>query len=65
MTALDDLLKGDSALQLCFSEFRTRSRNSTIVPTFMNFSFFVCILLCTVQVENIFEDCGNDSQEKK
>lgn len=62
MNALADLLKGDSALLLCFSEFRTWSRNSTIVP---NFSFFVCILLSTVQVENIFEDCGNDSEEKK
>ena len=55
MTALADLLIGDSALLLYFSESRTRSRNSTKVPIFQNFLLFMCVLLrkyfyCTAHV---------------
>ena len=46
MTALADLLIGDSTLLLYFSESRTRCRNSTIVPIFQNLLLFVCVLLC-------------------
>ena len=38
MTALVDLLIVDSALLLYFSESRTRSRNSTMLPIFQNLS---------------------------
>ena len=50
MTALADLLIGDSALLLYFSESRTRSRNSTIVPIFQNLSLFMSVLLCKSKV---------------
>ena len=50
MTALADLLIGDSALLLYFSESRTRSRNSTAVPIFQNLSLFMSVLLCKSKV---------------
>ena len=50
MTALADLLIGDSALLLYFSESRTRSQNSTIVPIFQNLSLFMSVLLCKSKV---------------
>ena len=43
MTALADLLIGDSALLLCFSESRAKSRNPTIVPIFQNLSLFMSV----------------------
>ena len=46
MAALADLLIGDSALLLYFSESRTRSRNSTIVPIFQNLSLFLSVFYC-------------------
>ena len=46
MTALADLLIGDSALLLYFSESRTRSRNSTGVPIFQNLPLFVSVFYC-------------------
>ena len=46
MTALADLLIGDSALLLYFSESRTRSRNSIIVPIFQNMSLFMSMIYC-------------------
>ena len=49
--SLADLLIGDSALLLYFSESRIRSRNSTIVPIFQNFVvIYVCVLLCKSKV---------------
>ena len=56
----DDLLIRDSALLLYFSESRTRSRNSTIVPIFQNLSLFMSVFYCV----SIFEYCGNDSHDK-
>ena len=52
MTALEDLLIGDSALLLYFSESRARSQNSTIVYThFLEFVvIYVCVLLCKLKV---------------
>ena len=38
-----DLLLGDSALLLCCSEFRTRSLNSTTVPTWQDLSSFMFV----------------------
>ena len=55
MTALADLLIGDSTLVLYFSGSRTRSPSSAIVPIFQNLSLF------SVYVESIFEYCGNDT----
>ena len=46
MTALADLLIGDSALLLYFRESRKRSRNSTIAPTFQNLSLFMSVFNC-------------------
>ena len=46
ITALADLLIGDSALLLYFSESRTRSRKFTIVPIFQNFSLFMSVFYC-------------------
>ena len=46
MTALADLLIGDSALLLYFSETRTRSRNSTVVAIFQNLSLFISVFYC-------------------
>ena len=46
MTALADLLIGDSALLLYFSESKTRSRNSTIVPIFQNLLLFMSVFYC-------------------
>ena len=49
MTDLADLLIGDSALLLYFSESRTRSQNySTHFPEF--FVSYVCVLLCKSKV---------------
>ena len=48
--SLADLLIGDSALLLYFSESRTKSRNSTTVPIFQNLSLFMCVLLCRYKV---------------
>ena len=63
MTALADLLKGDSALLLYFSESRTRSRNSTLVHIFHNLSLFMSVFYC-VSRTYFREYCGNDSQDK-
>ena len=46
MTALVDLLIGDSLLLLYFSESRTGSQKSTIVPIFQNLSFFMSVFYC-------------------
>ena len=46
MTALVDLLIGDSPLLLYFSESRTSSRKSTTVPIFQNLSLFMSIFYC-------------------
>ena len=46
MTVLADLLIGDSALLPYFSESRTRSQNSTIVPIFQNLSLFTSVFYC-------------------
>ena len=46
MTALADLLLGDSVLLLYFSESRTRSRNFTIVPVFQNLPLFMFVFYC-------------------
>ena len=43
MTALVDLLIGDSALLLYFSESRARSQKSTIVPIFQNLLLFMSV----------------------
>ena len=75
MTAVADLLIGDSALLLYFSKSWKRSRKSTIVPIFR-----ICCYLClrfTVSddfffffffffffIFFFFEYCGNDSQDK-
>ena len=45
MTALADLLIGDSVLLLYLSESRTRSQNSTIVPIFQNLLLFVAVFV--------------------
>ena len=39
-------ISSDSALLLYFSESRTRSRNSTIVPIFQNLSLFMSVFCC-------------------
>ena len=59
MTALVDLLIGDSPLLLYFSESRTSSRKSTTVPIFQNLSLFMSIFYCvslavTVRVKQAF-----------
>ena len=42
-----DLLIGDSALLIYYSESRTRSRNSTIVHISQGFvDVYVCVILC-------------------
>ena len=46
MTALLDVLIGDSALLLYFSKSRTRSRNSIIVPISQNLSLFMSVFYC-------------------
>ena len=46
MTALANLLIGDSALLLYFSEPMTRSQNSTIVPMFQNMSLYMPVFHC-------------------
>ena len=55
MIALADVIIGDSALLLCFSESRTRSGNSTIVHIFQDLSLFLSVF---------FENCGSDSQDE-
>ena len=40
VTVLGDLLRGNSALLLYFSESTTNSQNFTIIPTFWEFSKF-------------------------
>ena len=49
-TASANLLIADSALLLYFSESRTRSQNSTIVPIFQNLLLFMCVLVCKSKV---------------
>ena len=44
--SLADLLIGDSALLLYFSESGTRSRNSTFVPIFQNLLLFMSVFYC-------------------
>ena len=56
MTALAELLIGDSAVVLYFSESMTRNRNSTILPIFR-----ICICFTA---KGIFEFCGNGSQDQ-
>ena len=50
MTALADLLIGDSTLLLHFSESRTRCQNSTMVPIFQNLLLVMSVLLCKSKV---------------
>ena len=79
MTAVADLLIGDSALLLYFSKSWKRSRKSTIVPIFRiccylclrftvsdDFFFFFIIYLFFyfIIIFFFFEYCGNDSQDK-
>ena len=59
MTALAGLLIGDFALLLYFSESKTKSRNSTIVP---NVVIYVCALQCKLKV--FFDYCDNNGQDK-
>ena len=63
MTALADLLIGDSALLLYFSESRTRSRNSTLVPISQNLPLFISVF-DYVSRTYFSEYFGNDSQDK-
>ena len=60
---LADLLIGDSVLPLYFSESRTRSQNSTIVPIFQNLLLFRFVFYYVSQ-KYFFEYCGSDSQDK-
>lgn len=46
INALADLLTGDSALLLYFSESKTISRNYITVPIFQNLSFFMYVFYC-------------------
>ena len=46
MTASAELLVGDSALLLHFSESRTTSQNSTVVPIFQNVLLFTSVFYC-------------------
>ena len=76
MTAVADLLIGDSALLLYFSKSWKRSRKSTIVPIFriccylcLRFTvsddfFFFLIYFFILLFIYFFEYCGNDSQDK-
>ena len=78
MTAVADLLIGDSALLLYFSKSWKRSRKSTIVPIFRIccylclrftvsddfFFFFLFIYFFILLFIYFFEYCGNDSQDK-
>ena len=79
MTAVADLLIGDSALLLYFSKSWKRSRKSTIVPIFRiccylclrftvsdDFFFFFIYLFIFLfyYLFFFFEYCGNDSQDK-
>ena len=77
MTAVADLLIGDSALLLYFSKSWKRSRKSTIVPIFRiccylclrftvsdDFFFFFFYLFFYFIIFFFFEYCGNDSQDK-
>ena len=79
MTAVADLLIGDSALLLYFSKSWKRSRKSTIVPIFriccylclhftvsddFFFYFFLFIYFFILLFFFFFEYCGNDSQDK-
>ena len=75
MTAVADLLIGDSALLLYFSKSWKRSRKSTIVPIFriccylcLRFTvsdvFFFFIYFFILLFIYFFEYCGNDSQDK-
>ena len=45
VTVLGDLLRGNSALLLCFSESTTNSQNFMIIPTFWEFSKFYIIFV--------------------
>ena len=77
MTAVADLLIGDSALLLYFSKSWKRSRKSTIVPIFRiccylclrftvsdDFFFFFFLFIFLYYLFFFFEYCGNDSQDK-
>ena len=79
MTAVADLLIGDSALLLYFSKSWKRSRKSTIVPIFRiccylclrftvsdDFFFFYLFIYFFILlfIFFFFEYCGNDSQDK-
>ena len=79
MTAVADLLIGDSALLLYFSKSWKRSRKSTIVPIFriccylclrftvsddFFFFFFYLFIFLFYYLFFFFEYCGNDSQDK-
>ena len=79
MTAVADLLIGDSALLLYFSKSWKRSRKSTIVPIFriccylclrftvsddFFFFFFIYLFFYFFIYFFFFEYCGNDSQDK-
>ena len=49
MTALADLLIGDLALLLYFSESRKKSQNSAIVPIFQNLLLSMSVFYCVSQ----------------
>lgn len=50
MTALVELLIDESTFLLCFSESRTGSENSTLVPNVRINVIYVYILLCQSKV---------------
>ena len=49
MTALADLLIGDSALLLYFSESRAKSQNFIIVPISQNMLLLISVFYCVNQ----------------
>ena len=64
MTALVDLLIGDSTLLLYFSESRTQREESKLYYS-THFPKFVVIYICVLLLsQKFFEYCGDDSQDK-
>ena len=68
MTALADLLIGDSALLLYFSEPRTMNRKCTMVTNLQNLLLFISVFYRVSRFFFFFffffECCDNDSQDK-
>ena len=58
-----DLLLGDSALLLYYSESRTRSRNSTVIPIFTRFVFSVFSLFYICVCRSVSKCSGNGKLE--